>query len=114
MSRLTQEHMLRWAEVGPQLTFMHVDLLLRTAGSSSFHPLFPLPASTLQSERGRISRIANPKLRQQQEKTLTKVLSQREAALKVHKENGNNNFAADFKAGTLAIKALVVRTTYVG
>ena len=108
--RFTQEHVLRLAEVGPSLTHLHVDELLETAGTSSFHPLLVLPRNLLDSQHARIRAISDPKLKQQQQRDLDEVQRLRDEALKAHlKQHGSCNYPADIKAGTATIKALVVR-----
>ena len=107
---LTQEMVLRLAEVGSALTILHVDELLLTAGTASFHPLLRLPSSLLKKERTRISQLS-PSLMDQQNQDLDDVIKERQKALKKHQEqHGTGNFVADFKVGTNTIKSLVVST----
>ena len=111
---LTQEMVLRLAEVGSALTIMHVDELLLTAGTASFHPLLRLPSSLLKKERARISQLSEqPSLRDQQDQDLDNIIRERQKSLKKHQEqHGTGNFVADLKVGTNTIKSLMVSTDY--
>lgn len=107
--RFNQEHVLRLAEVGPALTQLHVDALLMTAGTTAFHPLLPLSDEDISEQKTRILRISNRALLDQQLGDLDELTRYRDKAAKAHiKQHGSCNFATDIKAGTAAIKALVV------
>ena len=89
---------------------MHVDDLLMTAGTTAFHPLLPMTEEDLIDQRNRILKVPNKALREQQLHDLDDLKRYRDEAAKAHiKQHGSCNYPADFKAGTVAIKALVVK-----
>ena len=102
--------MLRMAEIGWQLTLMYTNWVVMSAGTESFHPLFPLDHEQLVNLRKVIQSETDPDTRDFHESHLQKILKKRrEYEQNYYRASGKEStFRKDFERGKTLIKHSVV------
>jgi len=106
--RITQESLLRLAEVGYHTFNIWTSKVLKTVDQESFHPWLPLSDEEQFAEKQRISKIPDSNVRNAQKKWVNDVLGQRRRQKADYFGRVDQDFKMNFKEATISIKALGV------
>ncbi len=106
--RITQESLLRLADVGYHTFKIWTSKVLKTVDQESFHPWLPLSEEEEFAEKQRISKTPDSNVRNAQNKWVNDVLGQRRRHKADYFDRVDQDFKMNFKEATTSIKALGV------